>query len=323
MPLKLDVFFAFFSYGGNSSVAGQHPLIRRWFAETVLEMRQDPRVGAMIQVDYSDTPIPMMRNRAVAAAQAAQADLLVMLDSDNVPDVEPGGKPFWDTSFDFAYRHWAKGPVAVAAPYTGPPPHENIFVFRWANFETGNPDPDLRLEQYGREEAAHMAGIHPAAAAATGLILFDMRLFGLYPGPYFYYEYEEEGQACPQCGRRRPGPQTHKASTEDVTMTRDLNLLAREMLGYNPVHCNWDSWAGHAKVKITGKPRVITTDQIGEIYKETIRRNLSSQEKLVFVRPAPAFPGIQYDPPVFQGDGHAIHQGQEPENDPPEHSQAH
>lgn len=297
MPLKLNVMFSFFSYGGNSSFASQHPTIRRWFAHTALKIRanKDERVGELMQMDYSDTPIPMMRNQAVADAKKHGADVLVMVDSDQIPDVElsldPSAKPFWDSSFDFLFEHWRKGPTCIVAPYTGPPPHENIYVFQWGNKETGTPDHDWTLDQYTREQAAVMMGIQPCAAGPTGFIMFDVRVFDLLGPEYFYYEYEGDGRICPHCRQREPGPRTHKASTEDVTFTRDLALIGQHKLGYSPLFCNWDAWAGHCKVKITGKPRLLTSDALAGAYRK-ILQGPASDERMVFMGDP-----LQIDPP--------------------------
>jgi hypothetical protein len=58
---------------------------------------------------------------------------------------------------------------------------------------------------------------------------------------WFYYEYED-------------GECTHKASTEDCTNTREIQLAGIEKHGEPVVFCNWDSWAGHYKPKCVGKP---------------------------------------------------------------------
>jgi hypothetical protein len=100
---------------------------------------------------------------------------------------------------------------------------------------------------YDRHTAVKMAGIQECAALPTGLIMYDMRAFELTEPktdddkPWFYYEWKDRFAA-------------EKASTEDVTMTRDLALVGTQRLGYNPVYCNWDAWAGHWKPKCVGKP---------------------------------------------------------------------
>ena len=93
-------------------------------------------------------------------------------------------------------------PATIAAPY-GPPPIENIYVFRWMNFETGDPDFKFSLTQFSREEVWNRQGIEEVAALPTGLILYDLHFFPHVPVPWFYYEW-----TCPK--------QMKKASTEDV-----------------------------------------------------------------------------------------------------------
>jgi len=67
-PMKLDVFFAFFAYGGNGGIAMQLPEITTWFSKLCLEMRDDPRVGRFAHKRFGDVPLTMERNRAVVTA---------------------------------------------------------------------------------------------------------------------------------------------------------------------------------------------------------------------------------------------------------------
>src|SRR5262249_2426190 len=148
---------------------------------------------------------------------------------------------FWDTTLEFMLAH--NGPCVVAAPYCGPAPHENVYVFRWASFQTGHPNPDNRLEAYTREEAAGLKSIQRAAALPTGLIMIDMRAIEAIKPPYFYYEWKTQEEM-------------QKASTEDVTFTRDLAFAGI------PIYCNWGAWAGHWKMKCVGKPHIIGPDDV-------------------------------------------------------------
>jgi len=315
-PRKLSVAVADFPYGGNGQWAKEAPEVGDWIRHTCIQAISDSRVAYFDTVNerwemkdgkvevatmptsfrFCDTPITMTRNAAVHEALRRGIDVLLMVDSDQVPDIYVGQEPdavrFWDAAFNFIYDHWDKGPVCVGAPYMGCPPHENVFVFTWANFQSDHPNMDFKLRQYTREEASQMSGIHECAALPTGLIAFDTRLFDLTkPQPdqfkarvqewfrgavgkeltqqmvdgfaercamekwraeqsWFYYEYTDRFQH-------------HKASTEDVTATRDLSLAGKIRLGYNPVHCAWNSWAGHIKPKCVGKPRPITVDILG------------------------------------------------------------
>jgi hypothetical protein len=265
-PAKLNVFFAFFSYAGNGGVSCEHPSLRSWFARTLLQCKEDARVENIMDKDFSDTPITMTRNDAVWKAQQAGADLLVMVDSDQYPDWEliqgdHQAKEWWPTTFDFIYQRFSRGLLtAVGAPYCGPPPCENVYVFRFANWQSDNPNQDLRVEGFSREEAAQRSGFEAVAALPTGLIAYDMRIFDLLDPPYFYYEWSDKYQR-------------QKASTEDVTNTRDIVLHCLEAKGYNPVFVNWDSWAGHWKPKCVGKPRPLSIHQIGENYRAAVLRN--------------------------------------------------
>lgn len=271
-PFKLNVFIAGFPYGGNGGVSSEHPSIRHWYADTMMKMKADERIDKIFTKDFSDTPITMTRNQAVRKAASVGADVLVMIDSDQHPDnllgQEPFAKPFWDSSFDFLYKHWSAGPVVIGAPYCGPPPHENVYVFKWATHQSDHPNPDMRLEAYAREEAAALGGIQECAALPTGLIMFDMRAFKLIGPPYFYYEYTDEYES-------------DKASTEDVTATRDISLFGQEKLGYSPIHCNWDAWAGHWKPKCVSKPTVLTVESVNQKYREAVLTPRKVGERLM------------------------------------------
>jgi hypothetical protein len=301
---QLSVLFACYPYGGNGNTSSTHPDICDWLLKTVPIAKADPRVSQVATANFSDTPITMTRNLSVKAARDAGYDVLVMIDSDQKPDCllgkDPDARPFWNEAFNFIYDNYDKGPQVVGAPYCGAPPVENIFVFKWASLEAdGFPDEStIKLEQYAREEAHMMSGIQECAALPTGLIMFDMRAFeltepqpkaevetvitaleahceivdGKLVGPdvktiveriinektkaehsWFYYEYTD----IYEC---------EKASTEDVTATRDISLYGLASLGYNPIHCAWSSWAGHWKPKCVTKPSLITASDINDRY---------------------------------------------------------
>lgn len=295
-PSKLTVAFAWYPYGGNGGCSSEHPNIRRWYADTLEWCLKDPRVGKVVSLpDYSDTPIPMLRNRSVIDAREVGADVLVMTDSDQHPDMylgmDPDAKPFFGSSFDFLYKRKMQGmPTVIGAPYCGPPASECVYVFQWGTNESNNPNVDHRIEMYTREQGAVMAGIQPCAALPTGCIMWDMEMFEItdpkhefevllkrFNGdahlakkltkPWFYYEYKDIYQS-------------DKASTEDVTATRDMVLCALTKLGYNTMFCNWDAWAGHWKPKCVGKPVLITSDSVNEKYQEAIRSGRRLDHKM-------------------------------------------
>jgi hypothetical protein len=277
MQQKFQVGIVTFSYGGNGGISSEVPDIREWMIPTVLEAYKDERIGGIRIWNLSDTPITMTRNRAVIMARDYGVDVLVMVDSDMKPDIlvgQPGSQPFFKSSFDFLVNHYAKGPVCIGAPYCGPPPMENVYVFRWNNWASENPNPDFQLEMYDRHTAVKLAGIQECAALPTGLIMYDMRCFSLTEPktesdkPWFYYEWKDKYHA-------------DKASTEDVTQTRDLSLVGAQKLGYNPVFCNWDAWAGHWKPKCVSKPQVISASGISEKLKGWWEAKVDPNTRLV------------------------------------------
>ena len=279
-PRQLNLYVSSFAYGGNGGISTEVPNTRVWAINTVNAMRNDDRIGHVDWETLSDTPVTLTRNRAVLNARAAKADVLIMCDSDQWPDMyvgqDPLAKPFFSEAFKFLYDNYDKGPHVIAAPYCGPPPHENVYVFRWGSWETQNPNVDFKLDQYTREESVSMSGIQPAAALPTGLSMFDMRIFDVVEKcepelirkrGWFYYEF---------------GPYAaNKDSTEDVTATRDMSLAGCAHLGYNPVHCAWDSWAGHWKPKCVGKPSLVMADQVAGLFRDGAARLRSDQKRII------------------------------------------
>lgn len=254
MKQTFKVGICTFSYGGNGGISSEVPDIREWMVPLVIKARDDKRLEEVKIWNLSDTPITMTRNRAVLQARDYGVDILMMVDSDMKPDLSGN---FFGTSLDFLVEHYQDGPVCIGAPYCGPPPNECVYVFRWQNMSSGNANPDFQLEMYDRHTASRMAGIQECAALPTGLIMFDMRCFELTEPksdsdkPWFYYEWSDKYAA-------------QKSSTEDVTMTRDLSIVGSRQLGYNPVMCNWDAWAGHWKPKCVGKPVMLDAKGIGQ-----------------------------------------------------------
>ncbi len=270
MPEPVKVLIARFP-GGNS----ENPDVTDWLVHTVCAMKEDIRVSDIFHWRRDDTPVDMSRNNAVELAKTSGADLLLMVDNDMKPDAylpsntnglgkDSRALPFWLSSFNFAWDHrFHKGPCVIFAPYCGPPPHENVYVFHWTNMESGAPmDQDMSLSQYGREWATEMTGIRETAAGPTGLILIDMDVFKELEPPYFYYEWTDKNHQ-------------QKASTEDVTFTRDVSLRGI------PIYCNWDTWAGHWKRKCVGRPIPITSKQISEQFTNTILRKHLNVDRAV------------------------------------------
>lgn len=309
-PLKLDVLVAFFSFGGNGGVAMQLPAITTWFAATYNKMLNDQRIGRVSARQFGDIPLSMERNRVVKIAKEEGFDVIIMIDSDNVPDLYCGyrseAKPFWDSSFEFLYERYTRGtPTVVCAPYCGPPPHpvkggeENVYVFYAETNESDVDQPGIRYAAYSRTHAAQMRGIQEIAAGPTGIIMYTTSAFDLMPvhsmtqeeilikhkkgeisterakqlinmESWFFYEYTD-------------GYQASKASTEDVTNTREIQNAGLQLLKEPVVFCNWDAWAGHYKPKCVGAPHPIYMDQVSNIFREAVDRGTESTERLVEV----------------------------------------
>lgn len=297
VPEKLNLYIGIPAYGGNGGVSSMYPEIARWLVEVTLWCNSDPRVGE-VHVDFhSDTPITMVRNKYVEKARQKNCHLLLMVDSDQDPYRHHGEewyRPFFQDAFDAIHSHYAAGPLVIGAPYCGPPGSgENCYVFRWEQQTDAGDETEFKLEQYDRATAAQMSGIQPVAALPTGMILFDMRAFDLLDNNrkskeqvlddfregkidkrealrciqdgYFYYEWTDHTAS-------------DKASTEDVTITRDMSLISQIKLGYNMVHCAWDSWIGHMKPWNVGRPKFFATEQVGGVLQRAVLDGRSGRD---------------------------------------------
>lgn len=273
-PRKYKVCVSFFPYGGNGAAPSEHPAIRNWWGKTTKMLDKHPLVESYASADFADTPITMTRNRAVRQAIRQGFDVLVMVDSDMVPDMyldhvygrtaahAVDAKPFMEVALDVIDQHYERGPIIIGAPYCGPPPDESPYIFTWEIFGDGAND-NLRIRMLSRQEAATAVGVAECAALPTGLIAYDLRAFQYSepkPGDqnsWFYYTYTDQYQI-------------EKTGTEDVMNTRDLSLAIQHHLGYNPLRVAWDCWAGHVKPWVVGKPFPTTVSQIEERFRRAV-----------------------------------------------------
>lgn len=281
MKSTVDIFVASFAYGGNGGVSMQLPILGDWWAKTYHEMMSDDRIGRLKKQTFADTPITMTRNEAVKIAEQEGFDFILMLDSDNHPDLYLGrsvhAKPFWKSSFDFAYERLLAGlPTAIFAPYCGPPPHpvgggeEVIYAFDWEQYESDDAHSGFHLRMPSRTDAARRVGIHPAGAGPTGVILYSLTAQKLIGHPKYKYEWSDKTES-------------QKDTTEDCYNTREISLAGWLKHKTDVLFCNWDAWAGHHKPKVVGKPVVTTIDSISEHFKQAVKDNVQSGERIMRV----------------------------------------
>jgi hypothetical protein len=149
-----------------------------------------------------------------------------------------------------------------------------VYVARWYGSETNSPDwpRPFRLALYDRDHASRFAGVQPAAALPTGLILYDARVFRALPPPWFYYEWADEYQ-------------DRKASTEDFVQTRNASILGL------PQFCAWSSWAGHWKAKLVRRPRPLEPEAVPEAFAHAVRKGEGAGARVVYFRSDEDVPG--------------------------------
>lgn len=262
----LSILFSPLTYAGNSTSTALSWPTAEWLIKTLVRLKTEEkftsRIHEIILLPQCDTPVTLSRNAAVREARRAGCDLLVMLDSDMHPDVhvgeDPHAVPFIDAAFDRVYEKYDEGPRFVAAPYGGTWPVQNCFEFVWRRHNNDH-NAAFELDQFHREEVMYLSGIQNAAAAPTGLIMYDMRCFDLIEPPYFRYEFTD-------------AEEWKKASTEDVQNTRDISLVGIQKLGYNPCEIAWSSWAGHLKNSCTKKPQEFTAEMVSKSLARALQR---------------------------------------------------
>lgn len=308
---KLDVLVAFLTFGGNGGVSTIIPSHSDWLAETALKAKADDRVGRFEWKRFGDIPLDVERNKIVQYAKTKKFDVLIMLDSDNFVDkyvgVDPEAKPFWDSSFDFLYERALRGiPTVVCCPYCGPPPDdvtggaENVYVFYFSDFETqaeGSPRGAIRLEAYSRTHAATMRGIQEIGAGPTGVIMYSIDAFDLFPPitpPEKILQMHKAGELGTERAIQLLNRQswffyetnplrTEKQSTEDVTNTREIQLAGKVKFKQSVVFCNWDSWAGHWKPKCVGRPRPLPIEAVSQMFQDAVHDNHSLHDRAIEV----------------------------------------
>ena len=284
---------------------GEHPGEVDWLLQATEYLRSRDDIS-FVDAPWipGATPITMMRNLAVKNAIKDDIDILIMVDADIQPD-SLGGKPFLPRAIDFFKKRYTHSPTVVAAPYCGSagPMHakigiQNVFAFHWVDRITdlhGDCNSQIKLAPVGRSQAAEMTGYHPMAAGPTGLIFLDMRVFTGFPHPdgkqdpvalrvdpkkagWFYYEWADD-----EC--------SEKASTEDVTLTRDVSMLYNT-IGREAFWVDFSAWCIHHKVYPVGKPLPLSGKRVADEFLDAGNRYRASQDM-----PAVHVPGKEYGPP--------------------------
>jgi hypothetical protein len=249
------VMLALFPYGGS-----QRKEITTWAASAALWAARQPDIAnGLLFWDVDTTPITMGRNRAVQAAIHNEIDILVMLDSDQAPDIDKA-HPFLPSAFEFIKSRWHSQPTIISAPYLTGAATYNPVMGRWRHYAEGL---EVKASLYTREEAAEMRGIQPCPLQGTGLMALDMRVFTGFqvgeevvklPPPWFTYEFTDQYHSF-------------LASTEDMYFTRSLTTLFAKHGLDEIAFVDWDAWAYHVKPEFVGKPDIITIKNVAPLCK--------------------------------------------------------
>lgn len=280
--------------GGNV----EHPASSGWVIAHMQKWLKDPRISEGIPLRRSDTPITMVRNLLVKAALDRGADYILMIDSDMQPDVEPDGKPFWDTSWEFMMERRRQEEEFRDQLYIREFGYEGKYEESTRDHHKKNPKQSVEDEVFRvlppATIAAPYCGPSPnecvyvmkwsqsegnnVQARPFKLTMFDRDHAATFGGIF-------EVAALPtglilydaRVFKRLPPPwfeyefadppyNTTKSSTEDIFQTRNASLLGM------PQFCNWDAWAGHIKLKVVRKPRPVTIESIPDAMADAIRK---------------------------------------------------
>ena len=249
LPDRVKVYVAVPNYDGRCSLG-----VAAWLARLSAVLGQHPRVAEVYvghtpgdpYSPHTGYPTDRVRNGICRAAVEMRYDFVLMCDDDMAPDCalghDPAAEPFFPGALDYALA--SPRPCVVAAPYCSAPPNQRVLVARYRDARPDVPADSLgyRLESFTRAEAARRRGFEEVASLPTGLILIDCRILGVMPVPWFSYEFEDRDR------------NTELAATEDTVFSRNAHWL-----GF-PQVVAWNSWAGHCKTYLVGKPREAPVD---------------------------------------------------------------
>ena len=193
-----------------------------------LAAHKDPRISYFNEVPVDDYPTTISRNKVVKIARDhVKADVLFMLDHDNVPD-----RRFFETAIDWLIEHPAG---VIACPYCssrssapGAPDREVVVVVADKADSNG-------ARKVAREEAKTLAGIQPALMVPTGVIAIGMPVFEMVKAPWFEYRYVNADHTI-------------------LEMTEDYDFSAKCVAAGVEVAVAWDHFAGHDKRETIGRP---------------------------------------------------------------------
>lgn len=186
-----------------------------WLADCYCQVQSGLKLGRLLHGIIDGEPTSAARNSAVFSARRAEVDVLVMVDADMDP--APG---FFRRAVEFLADH--RGAVVIGSPYCGAPPECNVQA-------------TIGGARIGRTEAAAMQGIRLVGCIGTGLIACNLAAFDAMEGPCFDYSYATPGR-------------------EQVSETEDFQFTRRLTAAGGRVYADFDSWSGHAKESIIGKP---------------------------------------------------------------------
>jgi Methyltransferase domain len=170
-------------------------------------------------------PTPAARNRAVMRARAqgyGPDDILIQVDD----DMAPHGL-FYPRAVQFLSER--PGPTMFGSPYRGGFPRRAVQAL------------DTTYRRYTEAEAADMRHIQQAGLMGTGLFACTMAAFAAVQEagrlPWFEYLYAD------------PPFNSMIRSSEDMVFCDKLNHSG------GTIFCDWESWSGHAKTEVVGKPQ--------------------------------------------------------------------
>lgn len=181
---------------------------------------QHPRLAHVWDITEDVFGAHVARNHAVAEARRRECGLLFMIDADMVPSLN-----FYPRALEFLLHN--PGAV-IASPYLqAVGDAAGVQAFRATEQKT--------VERYPQEQAFAAKGIEQVFSVGCGLIAFDLKAFDKIEPPYFDFTYADP-------------------KWESMAGTEDIYCTGRMSLKGGLVCVDWESWSGHAKEIVLGKP---------------------------------------------------------------------
>jgi hypothetical protein len=190
--------------------------VGNWLADCYCRtLQRRVPVRNMIHGEQDTFPVYAARNLSGQVFMGGPFDVLFMVDADMHPAAE-----FFQRATEYFATH--RAPALIGSPYRMRAPGHEIAV------EHGG-------GRFEPRDAIEATGLRKVCGIGTGLVAINRAAFEVVKPPWFDLEFTDEFKSRVKIG-------------EDIGFCRKLIAAGGTVL------CDWDSWSGHAKTEIVGKP---------------------------------------------------------------------